>query len=125
MKLKLYIIDQLAGILQSGVDIGKMEDRKAKRVLMDEYVALRKLCKEALAGRDEIVRKFQTDWKDEPAGSEACTKAKKDAQEALDALFSREAEVNIVPVKKEAVVDYFVGNLEQWAVLLDNGIIEE
>lgn len=122
MKLKLYIIDQLAGILQSGVNIGKMEDRKAKRVLMDEYVALRKLCKEALADQNEIASKLQSDLKDEPENEEVL---RRDAQEALDALFSREAEVNIVPVKKEAVEDFFVGNLEQWAVLLDNGIIEE
>lgn len=43
MTLKLYIIDQIAGILQSGVSISKMEDRKAKRDLMDDYIALRKL----------------------------------------------------------------------------------
>lgn len=39
-------------------------------------------------------------------------------------IFAREAEVNIVPVKKEAVADFFDGNLEQWAVLLDNDIIK-
>lgn len=135
MKLKLYIIDQLAGILQSGVSISKMEDKKAKRDLMDDYIALRKLCKVALEDREEIIRKFQTDWGDELAevealrktgkveGHEAYLQAEKDAQEALTDLFAREVEVDIIPVKKEAVADFFVGNLEQWAVLLDNGII--
>lgn len=122
MKLTLYTIDALAGILLSGVNISKMEDRKAKRVLMDEYVAMRKLCKDALADQNEIVSKLQSDLKDEPENEEAL---RQEAQEALDALFSREAEVNIVPVKKEAVADFFVGNLEQWAVLLENGIIDE
>lgn len=136
MKLKLYIIDQIAGILLHGVNISKMEDRKAKRDLMDDYIALRKLCKEALSDREEIIRKFQTDWGGELAevealrksgkveGHEAYLRAEKDAQEALADLFAREAEVNIVPVKKEAVADFFDGNLEQWAVLLDSGIIE-
>ena len=135
MKLKLDIIDQLAGILQSGVSISKMEDKKAKRDLMDDYIALRKLCKVALEDREEIIRKFQQDWGDELAevealrktgkveGHDAYLKAEKDAQEALTDLFAREVEGEIIPVNKEAVADFFVGNLEQWAVLLDNGII--
>lgn len=138
MKLKLYIIDQIAGILQSGVSISKMEDRKAKRDLMDDYIALRKLCKEALADREEIIRKFQEDWKDELAAVEKYRRenkpvvghldyleAERDANKAIQDLFGKEVELTLTPVSFDA----FSGvsedlTLEQLAFLQESGVIE-
>lgn len=136
MKLKLYVIDQIAGIL-AGVKINKMEDKAAKSALMQDYLALRKGLKPAQEDKDEIARKFQEDWKEEfftverlikanqpVIGHDGYLKAKSDAERAIQDLFGKEVEVALTPVSFDA----FTGvcddlTLEQVALLQENGIV--
>lgn len=136
MKLKLYVIDQIAGIL-AGVKINKMEDKGAKSALMQDYLALRKVLKPAQEDKDEIARKFQEDWKEElftverlinanqpVIGHDGYLKAKSDAERAIQDLFGKEVEVALTAVPFDAldrVCDDLT--LEQVAFLQDNGII--
>lgn len=138
MKLKLKLIDQVAWIL-SGIKINRMEDKEAKAALMKDYLALRKACKMAQEDKEEIVKKFQEDWQDTLAPVDALRKegkpvvgyddfleAEKDANRAIQDLFSREVDITLTPVSFEA----FEGvsediTLEQVAFLQDNGIIKE
>lgn len=136
--MKLYIIDQIAGIL-AGVKINRIEDKAAKSNLMKDYLALRKILKSAQEDKDEIVRKFQEDWKDELAAVEAYRRenkpvvghldyleAERDANKAIQDLFGKEVELTLTPVSFDA----FSGvsedlTLEQIAFLHESGIIEE
>jgi nucleoside-specific outer membrane channel protein Tsx len=138
MKLKLYIIDQIAGIL-AGVKINRIEDKAAKSNLMKDYLALRKILKSAQEDKDEIIRKFQEDWGEELAAVEKYRREKKpvvghldyleaerDANKAIQDLFSREVDITITPVSSEAfdgVSDALT--LEQAALLQEVGIILE
>lgn len=138
MKLKLYIIDRILGIL-SGVKISKIADKEAKDALLKDYIAMRKHLKPAQEDKDEIIRKFQEDWGDELAAVEKYRREKKpvvghldyldaerDADKAIQDLFSREVDITITPVSFEAfdgVSDTLT--LEQVAFLQDNGIIKE
>lgn len=138
MKLKLKLIDQVAWIL-SGIKINRMEDKEAKAALMKDYLALRKACKMAQEDKEEIVKKFQEDWKDEFDAVNKCRRANKpvvghadyldaenDAEKAISDILSREVELDIVPVPFDA----FSGasdeiTLEQIAVLQESGIMKE
>ena len=136
MKLKLNIIDHITGIL-AGVKINRMEDKAAKSALMQDYLALRKACKDVQADKDEIARKFQEDWKEEfftverlikanqpVIGHEEYLKAKSDAERAIQDLFKKEADVTLTPVPFDAldrVCDDLT--LEQVALLQENGIV--
>lgn len=138
MKLKLYIIDQIAGIL-AGVKINRMEDKAAKSALMQDYIALRKVLRSAQEDKDEIIRKFQGDWGEELAAVEKYRREKKpvvghldyleaerDANKAIQDLFSREVDITLTPVSFEAfdgVSDALT--LEQAALLQEVGIIRE
>ncbi len=123
MKLKLYIINRIAGIL-AGVKINKMEDKAAKSALMQDYLALRKVLKSAQEDKDEIVRKFQEDWKDELAAVEAYRRknkpvvghleyleAERDANKAISDIFDREVELEIVKVPEGSM-----SNPELWGI---------
>ena len=145
MKLKLYIIDQIAGIL-AGVKINKVEDKAAKSALMQDYLALRKVLKAAQEDKDEIVRKFQEDWKDELAAVEAYRREKKpvvghldyleaerDAKKAISDIFDREVEMELEKVPEtplfnpalwgeNVTLEQIPGSIE---FLKDNGIILE
>lgn len=137
MTLKLYIIDQIAGIL-AGVKINKMEDKEAKSALLQDYLALRKVLKSAQEDKDEIIRKFQEDWGEELAAVEKYRREKKpvvghldyleaerDANKAIQDLFGKEVELTLTPVPFDA----FSGvsedlTLEQLAFLQESGVIE-
>lgn len=137
MKLKLYIIDQIAGIL-AGVKINRIEDKAAKSNLMKDYLALRKVLKEAQEDKDEIVRKFQEDWKDELAAVEKYRRenkpvvghldyleAERDANKAIQDLFGKEVELTLTPVSFDAFSGVSEGlTLEQLAFLHESGVIE-
>lgn len=138
MKLKLYITDKIARIL-AGVKINRMEDRRAKSALMQDYLALRKVLKSAQEDKDEIARKFQEDWKEEfftverlikanqpVIGHEEYLKAKSDAERAIQDLFGKEVEVTLTAVPFDALDDVSDDlTLEQVAALMDAGIIKE
>ena len=138
MKLTRHTIVNLATIL-GGIKINRIEDKDAKAALLKDYLALRKVAKEAEADRDEIVRKFQEDWKDELAAVEAYRREKKpvvghldyleaerDANKAIQDTFAKEVELTLAPVPFDAIEDVSEDiTLEQVAFLQDNGIIKE
>lgn len=145
MKLKLYIIDQIAGIL-AGVKINKMEDKAAKSALMQDYLALRKVLKPAREDKDEIVSKFQEDWGEELAAVEKYRRekkpvvghreyldAEKDANKAISDIFDREVELELETVPdspllnpelwgENITIEQIFGSIE---FLKENGIIEK
>ena len=138
MKLTISYISIAAGIL-SGMKINRMEDKRAKTSLLKDYLALRKVAKEAESDKNEIVSKFQDDWaevlksvqafrdKNEPVvGYDDYLEAEKDANKAIQEISSREKDIELAPVELSAfngVADDLT--LEQVAFLQEIGIIEE
>lgn len=137
MKLKLKLIDQVAWIL-SGIKINRMEDKAAKAALMKDYLALRKACKMAQEDKEEIVKKFQEDWKDEFDAVNKCRRANKpvvghadyleaenDAEKAISDILSREVDISLTPVSLDVFTDAsWDVTLDQVATLRECGIIE-
>lgn len=136
MKLARHTAIELATIL-GGIKINRIEDKDAKAALLKDYLALRKVAKEAEADRDEIVRKFQEDWKDELAAVEAYRREKKpvvghldyleaerDANKAIVDTFSQEVDIDLATVKMDAISAFSDDiTLESIAFLAENGII--
>lgn len=136
--MKLVDINTTAGIL-SGMKLNKIEDKRAKAALLKDYLALRKLAKEAMDDKNEIISKFKEDWKDELAdvqayrdknepvvGHDAYLEAERDANEAIQDILLREVDVNITKVDM-AVFTGFSDDItfEQVAFLQEVGLIEE
>lgn len=136
--MKLAAINIAAGIL-SGIKLNRITDKDAKAALLRDYLALRKVCKEAEAEKDEIIRKFQEDWADElkavqafrdkgekVVGHDDYLDAEKDANKAISDIFSAPVDIDLSPAKIEALIDFSEDiTLEQIAFLEDCGIIEE
>jgi len=137
MKLKLSTIDQLAGIL-AGIKFTKMKDRNASLTLLKNHLLLRKVCQDARADKEEIIRKFQEDWKDELAAEEKdrlenksmvehfdLLTARKDANKSIQEIFSREVDISLTPVSLDVFTDAsWDVTLDQVATLRECGIIE-
>ena len=136
MKLSIAYISTAAGIL-SGIKLNRIADKDAKAALLKDYLALRKVEKDAEADKDEIIRKFQEDWKDELAAVQSFREknrpvighldyleAEKDANKAITAIFSAEVEIDLASVETSAVADFSEDiTLEQIAFLTECGII--
>ena len=139
--MKLSIINAAAGIL-GGIKLNKIGDKKIKAALLKDYLMMRNAVKQAGDDQQEIVHKFQDDWADELAKVEAFRQenkpvvghdeyldAERDANKAIQEVFSQEVDLGIVPVK----IDDFLGAIsreeeitfEQIALLEECGIIEE
>lgn len=135
--MKLASINIAAGIL-SGVKINRIADKDSKDALLRDYLALRRVCKEADAEKDEIIRKFQEDWADElgevqafrdrkaaVVGHDAYLEAEKDANKAIQGIFSEDVDIDLIPAKMDAILGVSDDiTLEQLAFLRDCGIIE-
>ena len=137
--MKLSTVKVAAEIL-AGVKLNRITDKKVKAALVNDYLHLRPFAKKAEEDRNELVRKFQSDWADEFAavnalrmagkpvtGHDAYLEAEKDANDAISALYS--AEVDATP--KAVPMDDFMAScgaeeltLEQIALLQEGGIIE-
>ena len=133
--MKLNIINALCGIINS-FRFDQLPEKDAL-ALWKNYIALRKAAEQADKDRDEIIKKFQADWKDEVGqvqalrdkkepvvGHDAYLEAEKVANKAIGVLFSTEVDITLVPVKIEA----FKGvplTFEQLAFMQEAGIIEE
>jgi hypothetical protein len=115
--MKLSTISAIAGVL-SAMKINRIGDKAVKVALLNDYLAFRKESKAAEAERNEIVSKFQADWADELDAVEAFRKegrpveghesflaAEKDAVEAIDAIYDRDAEVSVTKVKSSVLYD--------------------
>lgn len=145
MKLARHTAMDLAAIL-GGIKINRIEDKDAKAALLKDYLALRKVAKEARADKDEIIRKFQEDWKEEiPAvekfrrenkpvlGHLDYLEAERDANKAIGEIFANEVEVEIEPIRESPLYnpDCWDINIKAADIpgaidyLKDNGVIKE
>ena len=138
--MKLSTINAIAGIL-SGMKINRITDKEVKTALVNDYLHLRRIVKDADEERRELVEKFQADWREELAeiesyrsqgkaveGHEAYLEAERDANRAIADIFNTDVETRLKGVKMEDFVGA-IGNeeltFEQIAFLQDNGLIEE
>ena len=74
--MKLSTINALCGVIQK-IDTKEISDAKVRTALYNDYFYLRRFVKQAEADRQEVVSKFQQDWKDELAAVEAFRKENK------------------------------------------------
>ncbi len=135
--MKVAVAISLVEIL-AGIKINRIEDKDAKAALLKDYLALRRVAKEADADKDEIIRKFQEDWADELRAVQSFREknrpvighldyleAEKDANKAISAIFSADVEIDLSPVEISAVADFSEDiTLEQIAFLQECGIVE-
>ena len=136
--MKLVDINTTAGIL-SGMKLNKIEDKRAKAALLKDYLALRKLAKEAMDDKNEIIGKFKEDWKDELAdvqayrdknepvvGHDAYLEAERDANEAIQDILLREVDIELTKVDMTVFTGFSDDiTFEQIAFLLEVGLIDE
>lgn len=136
--MKLVDINTTAGIL-SGMKLNKIEDKRAKAALLKDYLTLRKLAKEAMDDKNEIISKFKEDWKDELAdvqayrdknepvvGHDAYLDAERDANEAIQDILLREVDVELTKVDMTVFTSFSDDiTFEQIAFLLEVGLIDE
>lgn len=129
----------LAASILSGIKLNKIDDKRVKATLLKDYLALRKVAKEADEDKNEIIKKFQDDWQEELSEVEAFRRegkpveghkeyldAERDANKAISDILAGEADVEITPIKMEAVTALQENiTLEQVAFLQEVGIIEE
>ena len=135
--MKISTASTAASIL-SGIRLNRITDKDAKAALLKDYLALRKVAKEADTDKDEIIRKFQEDWADELRAVQSFREknrpvighldyleAEKDANKAISAIFSADVEIDLAPVEISAVADFSEDiTLEQIAFLQECGIVE-
>lgn len=138
MKLAIAEINAAVGML-SGIKLSRIADKEAKAVLLKDYLALRRVVKDADAEKSEIVSKFQEDWADElpqvqafrdknepVVGHDGYLEAEKDANKAIIDLFSKKVDIDLSPAKFDAIMDFSEDiTIEQIAFLQECGIIEE
>lgn len=138
--MKYFEIKALVDIL-AGIKLCKILDSDIKNGILMSYLALRKIVKDVEADKQELVMKFQEDWKEERDAVFLLRKEKKPIEghdDYLDAvnetnlilhkMDETEIDVSIKPVKMDKFVVSIPGeeiNLEQIAILLDGGILEE
>lgn len=139
MKLKLSTVNLMVGIL-SGMKLNKVADKNIKATLINDYLYLRRMVKQANDDKNEIASKFQSDWRDEFVAVENLRRERKpvvgydeylvaeaEANKTIADLFSVEVEVEVAPVPFDAFLAVIDGEellLEQIAILQDGGIIE-
>lgn len=137
--MTIATINVLVSIL-GGMKLNKITDKKVKTTLVNDYLHLRKFAKQAEVDRQDLIEKFQEDWKDEleaveafrregkpVEGHEAYLEAEKDANEAISAIFNAEVEASI----QSTPMDAFLAScgaeeltIEQVAFLQENGLVE-
>ena len=102
---------------------------------------MRKALRAANDDAQEVIRKFQDDWREELAPVDALRKegkpvvghdeyldAEMDANKAISGIFSAEVEIDLTPIKTDAFLAACGDDeltLEQIAFLQENGILEE
>lgn len=138
--MKYFEIKALVDIL-AGIKLCKISDSDVKGGILMSYLALRKIVKDVEADKQELVMKFQEDWKEERdavvelrkkkqpvEGHDDYLKAVDETNLILQKMDETEMEVSIKPVKMDKFVASIPGeeiNLEQIAILVDCGILEE
>lgn len=138
--MKCFEIKAIAGIL-SGLKLNRISDKEVKNGLLSNYLSVRKVAKGIEEDKIEYIKKFQEDWKEEREDIKKLQQEKKPV-EGFDEYFKAVDEANLVLQKmdeaeievpiKPVNLDKFVSsvseeeiNLEQIAILVDCGILEE
>lgn len=137
--MKISTIASITGVL-SGMKINKISDKRVKSALLNDYLHLRRHLKDADADREEVVKKFRDDWRDELAAVEAFRKegkevvghdayldAERDANQTIADIFNSDVEVSLASVSLDAFIVSFGKEeltFEQIALLQEGGIIE-
>ena len=125
MKLKLNIIDRIAGILL-GIKLTNIEDEIVKNNLLRTFLAVRKFAKEFGDEQQELVAKFNEDLKDTDRNSPEYQRALADLNKAIGLAGQREVEVQVTPVELDAFMASVKDDaltFEQTAILSENGIL--
>lgn len=138
--MKYFEIKALVDIL-AGIKLCKIPDSDVKGGILMNYLALRKIVKDVEADKQELAMKFQEDWKEERdavfvlrrekkpiEGHDDYLKAVDETNLILQKMDETEMEVSIKPVNMDKFVASIPGeeiNLEQIAILVDCGILEE
>lgn len=138
--MKYFEIKALVDIL-AGIKLCKISDSDIKSCILMNYLALRKIVKDVEADKQELAMKFQEDWKEERdavielrkkkqpiEGHDDYLKAVDETNLILQKMDETEMEVSIKPVNMDKFVASIPGeeiNLEQIAILVDCGILEE
>lgn len=124
----------------SGIKLNKIPDKNIKSILLWNYVALRKIARDANDDTQEIIKKFQEDWRESISpvrtlreenkpvvGFDDYLAAEKDANEAISAIMEKEIEADIRPVELEGFIDAIDDediSFEQVALFKDYGLIK-
>lgn len=123
----------------SGMTLNKISDKDVKNALVWNYIVLRKIARETNTDTQEVITKFQEDWKDAIApvrafrdakkpvvGYDDFLSAEKDATNTIATIMQAEVDANV----KVVALDKFVNavsneeiSFEQVAFLQDCGII--
>jgi len=138
--MKYFEIKTLVDIL-AGIKLCKISDSDIKSGILMSYLALRKIVKDVEADKQELVMKFQEDWKEERnavielrkkkqpvEGHDDYLKAVDETNLILQKIDETEMEASIKPVEMDKFVASIPGeeiNLEQIAILVDCGVLEE
>lgn len=138
--MKYFEIKALVDIL-AGIKLCKIPDSDVKGGILMNYLTLRKIVKDVEADKQELVMKFQEDWEEERnavielrkkkqpvEGHDDYLKAVDETNLILQKMDETDMEVSIKPVKMDKFVASIPGeeiNLEQIAILVDCGILEE
>ena len=137
--MKVVIADQLAGIIRDHVNFYRFSDKEMKVALTKNYLALRKVAKQAASDQDELVKKFQEDWKEEIGpvqalrdqqlpieGHDAYLTAEAEGIEAIQTIYETDVQVPIIPVDMDTFVSELEGDInpEQVAILAENGFFK-
>lgn len=137
--MKFSVVNSVVNIL-SGMKLNKISDKEVKNALVLDYLNLRKELKEINSYTQEIITKFQEDWKDtipavrklrlenEPiVGYDEYLASERDANETIAEYLNRETGVDIKTVSVDAFVESLGDedvSFEQIAFLQDCGILE-
>ena len=135
--MKISIVNAIAQLL-SGVKINKIDDKDAKAALLKDYLAIRRVVKDAADAKNELIRKFQEDWAEVlPAvqafrdrnemvvGYDDYLEAERDANKAIQDIYAGDVDIDLSPVKMEAIMDFSEDiTLEQIAFLQECGLVE-
>lgn len=136
--MKVSTVNAVVSIL-SGIRLNRIADKRVKSTLLNGYLSLRKIVKEADERRADLVRKFQADWDDEldaveamrregrpVTGHDAYLEAERDANALIEAVFAEDVEVSVQPVPlqdfmsackdEELTMEQVAFLMEQWIV---------
>lgn len=107
MSMKLSTAKVISEILLA-MKINRLSNKDAKATLTKDFLALRKVVKEADDDREELSKKFREDWAEEllkEDKSEAYKKALDEANAAIMGLYEKEVDITLEPVPSELLFD--------------------